>query len=89
MRSKETARTHRTEAERQSILEDFERSGKTRQAFCKEAGIPASTLALWQRRARVGSVPTQFVDLTPVARPASPWSIDIAFPDGTTARVRG
>jgi transposase-like protein len=89
MGSKDRGRTHRSEAERRSILEEFERSGKTRQAFCKEAGLPASTLALWQRRARAGAVPAHFVDVTPIARPSSPWTIDITFPDGTTARVRG
>lgn len=89
MVSKDKGRTVRSEAERRSILEAFERSGKTRQAFCKETGVSASTLALWQRRARVGAIPEQFVDVTPIARSNSAWTIDLTFPDGTTARVRG
>jgi lambda repressor-like predicted transcriptional regulator len=89
MRGKGTGRVRRSESDWRAIIEQLDRSGKTREAFCRETGISPSTLALWQRRVRVASLPAQFIDVTPVARPSAPWSIEIAFPDGTTARVRG
>jgi hypothetical protein len=81
---------HRSEAEWRTILERFDVSGQSQMAFCSEAGIAPTTFQLWRRRLRQDrAAPTRFVDVTPAAAPAPRWAIEIEFPDGTTARVRG
>ena len=39
----------RSEEERRRLVEEFERSGLTRRAYCAEAGIPMTTLDAWRR----------------------------------------
>ncbi|MEO8035129.1 MAG: hypothetical protein ABI837_11910 [Acidobacteriota bacterium] len=83
-------RVQRSDVEWRTILERFDRSGQTQLAFCREAGIPATTFQLWRRRLRQeGTAPVQFIDVTPPISTPPRWAIEIAFPDGTTARVRG
>lgn len=83
-------RVHRSAAEWRTILERFDRSGRSQQAFCREAGISLSAFQNWRRRSRLRhTVPAQFIDVTPVTPPTPRWAIEIEFPDGTTARVRG
>jgi len=91
MSTNQHRRVHRGEAEWRKILDRFEASGRSQEAFCREVGIPATTFQAWRRRLRHrrAAVPAQFIDVTPVTPPASRWAIEIEFPDGTTARVRG
>jgi len=83
-------RSHRSESEWRAILGQFERSGQSQLAFCRQAGLSPSTFQVWRHRLRLQSSATEFIDVTPVvSAPASRWSIEIEFPDGTTTRVRG
>ena len=95
MRAKARQRVHRTEVEWRKILDRFEASGRSQEAFCRESGIPVTTLQAVRRRLRDRTrtpAPARFIDVTPVAASmagsAARWSIEIEFPDGTTARVR-
>lgn len=45
-----------------AILECYHQSGLTQQAFAREAGIGASTLQLWLRRAR-GAAPLSLIEV--------------------------
>jgi hypothetical protein len=82
-------RVRRTESDWRALLARFAESGLSRTAFCKQSGIPASTFQLWERKLRAKCLSAEFVDVTPVAAVSVRWSIEIVFPDGTTARVRG
>src|SRR5262249_49143922 len=87
MRSRTAVRVRRSEADWRRLLDEYARSGKTQEAFCRDARIPASTFEGWSRRLRSLPVRAEFIDVTPARR--DPWSIKVVFPDGTTARVRG
>lgn len=91
MRTKPRQRVQRSETEWRRILDRFEASGRSQEAFCRESGIPVTTLQAVRRRLRdrrPPPAPAQFIEMTPVAIPASRWAIEIEFPDGTIARVR-
>lgn len=89
MAGKHLARTRRTESDWRAIMARFRRSGKTQEAFCREAGLASSTFQIWSRRLRASSQAVEFVDVSPASIPQPAWSIEITFPDGTTARLRG
>ena len=79
-------------SEWRTILERFDRGGQSQLAFCREGGISLTTFQSWRRRLRLqpqGPVPSPFLDVTASISPASHWAIEIDFPDGATARVRG
>ena len=60
-------------AEQLRVIEDFERSGMTQQAFAERRGIPVSTLRSWIYRARPAEGPLPAVPrLVPVHVVASP-----------------
>jgi transposase-like protein len=94
----------RSRAEWQAIIKRFERSGMTAVAFSRSQGISLHTLRNWRRKLRrsisgssVGS--SEFIEVTHPAvwrnlpdsapLPLGRWTIDIIFPDGTTARMGG
>jgi len=54
------------EDERRALVGDFERSGMSAAAFCRQAGITAVTLAAWRRR--LGKAPAPAV-VSPNAPP--------------------
>ena len=89
MQAQTNGRVQRRESEWREILARYDRSGKTRSAFCEEAGIPASTFQVWQRRLRP-SAQREFVELG-LAPPGPPggWVFEIELPDGRMARFRG
>ena len=88
MQTTATGRVRRSATDWQALVSQFETSGMTRTAFCKSAGIAASTLLLWQRRIRNPSARAEFVEVSP-AQPVGRWVVEFQFPDGTLARVRG
>lgn len=44
-------RVRRSRAEINRLLEAFERSGTTQQAFCREHGLSVATFSYWRRKA--------------------------------------
>jgi len=89
MSTKQRRGVRRSESEWREIVDQLQRSSESQVAFSKRLGISVSTLQSWQRKLVTRRAPAEFIDVTPAARPATPWSIEIAFPDGTMARVRG
>jgi len=61
MQTTATGRVRRSATNWQALVSQFETSGMTRSAFCKSAGIAASTLLLWQRRIPNPSARAEFV----------------------------
>jgi transposase-like protein len=84
-----------------AIVERFERSGMTATAFCKQIGVTQKTLRYWCWKLRRTSSAratgrSEFLEVRPAAvvseavvRPHGRWTIDVIFPDGTTARMGG
>lgn len=89
MAGKRTLRVRRTETDWRAILDRFARSGRSQEAFCREAGLALTTFQAWSRKLREGVRAAEFIDVTPAPAPSAAWSIEISFPDGTTARLRG
>lgn len=56
-------------AERQRLLDQYERSGLSQKAFCARHGVALSTLQYWRRRAReAGQEPApSFVEVAQIA----------------------
>jgi transposase-like protein len=83
-------RKHSTPAQREKILQAYQRSQLTQKEFAREAGIGVSTLAAWRRKAAVkGQDRPSFVavpNLLPVA-PASP-AYRLQWPGGLSLEVR-
>ncbi len=105
MSAKKRVARRRSESEWRAIVERFERSGTTATAYCRRSGVSLNTLRFWRWKLRRSNPagPTglaEFVDLRPAAVPPAAasepvplpfgrWTIDIIFPDGTTARMGG
>jgi hypothetical protein len=86
--SRAIGRVRRDVAEWREVLERFERSGLSRQAFCRREGIARTSLENWQRKLRSGAVPG-FVELTsPQGKPEG-WAVEVELPNGVVLRVRG
>ena len=90
------ARTLRTPAEIAAILEDFDDSGLSVAAFCREEGLPSSTVHLWLRKrtaaAELGATSRTFQRVEIVPSPtahAPPTGFEFIFPSGVTMRVYG
>lgn len=94
----------RSESEWRAIVERFERSGLAATPFCRKTGVPLNTLRHWcwkLRRANSAGPKglSEFVEVRPAAvapatgpvvpLPFGRWTIDVIFPDGTTARMGG
>lgn len=89
MSAKRNGRVQRSESAWQAILGRFDRSGQSQALFCKEAGISPSTFQVWRQKLGRRSLATEFVDVRPLPPSSLRWTIEITFPDGTTARVQG
>ena len=100
MTAKQRVPRRRSESEWRAIVDRLGRSGMPLTTFCRQAGVSPKTLQFWRWKLRRLSPasPTglsKFVDLRPAAAPTSVplpfgrWTIDIIFPDGTTARMGG
>ena len=73
-----------------AILECYHQSGLTQQAFAREAGIGASTLQLWLRRAR-GAAPLSLieVEVDGGAVPGTGFAVryEVTLPGGVRLRL--
>ncbi len=58
--------TRRTSAEIAELLDDFEKSGLSRVAFCHSRGISKNTLDLYRKRKRQSEKARSNTDLVPV-----------------------
>ena len=76
----------RSEAEWNSIMADFERSGLSRREFCESRGLSLKTFGNWRRRLCLGGGKGSFVELAPPA--VSGWDVELELGDGVVLRVR-
>lgn len=54
-------------SEREDILQQWQESTKSRQAFCREKGVSAQTLTRWERERGNGDEPVAFLPATMLA----------------------
>jgi len=75
-----TQRVRRSRVEIEEILEAFERSGLTQQAFCREKELSVATFSNWRRKAAAGDGAA----LRPVrlTEASTGPAIAVRFPDG-------
>ena len=72
----ESTRRHRSQAEAERLVRDFELSGLTRKAFCTARGVALHTLDYYRHRDRVRQaaaeaerlVPVELIDPPPAGR---------------------
>ncbi len=69
------------------IVEAWERSGKTQIAFASRSGVALSTLRSWIYRRRRESSSMRMVEVRVAAPIRDPGPVEIALPNGVTARV--
>lgn len=83
-------RVKRSAKDWQEIMKQYERSGRSRAAFCRSQSISPSTFDVWYRKLQSKKAPQEFVEVKPVAQTAmGGWLVEIELPDGTLARLRG
>lgn len=72
------------------LVAEYERSEMTRQAFCGERGVSASTLDYWRRKLRDEQAAAGFIELGSVsaAGGAAAWDIELELGDGVVLRFR-
>ena len=83
-------RVRRTKKEWAEILRRFESSGLGPREYCRQEGLPESSLQRW--RNRLGSrVAAEFVELTPsTTEPTtSSWELEVSLPNGVRLQFRG
>ena len=95
---KQKNRVMRTEGQWQALLDEFNTSGLTRSAFCKQHGIATSSLYRWQKVLTGPSPAAGFIDITePVVQAAptlpvpgndSHWQVELELGAGVILRVR-
>jgi transposase-like protein len=74
------------------IVQEFQSSGISQQAFCRREGIALSSLQRW--RQRIGSSSgAGFVELVPTESAPRPstasWALDLTLPNGVSIRFQG
>jgi hypothetical protein len=99
-----TALARRSASEWHELVESYQRSGESRQAFCARHGVSVNTLAWWQWRLRQASgaarrgsaarsVPL-FVEVESApavskqAGSPTPWDVELDLGGGMTLRLR-
>ena len=86
-------RRHRSPEEIGELLEDYERSGLTQQAFADTKGVSLSSLSVWLRKARdsglgKGEILPSTSRLVPVTiRSAVSSSFELVTSGGATLRI--
>ena len=83
-------RVKRSAADWQEIMKQYERSGRSRAAFCRSQSISPSTFDVWYRKLQSKTVSRDFVEVKPAVETSiGGWTVEIELPDGTLARLRG
>jgi len=87
-------RVMRTETQWKALLDEFNTSGLTRSAFCKQHRIATSSLYRWQKVLTEPSAADKFVDITESVAKAAPalpvpdnnshWQVELELGAGVT-----
>jgi transposase-like protein len=87
-------KTYRPQSEWQRIIDDYQRSGLTQEAFCDQASIAKSSFYKWRKRLERPAVtdePARFIDLSTLVKPKEPprWEIELDLGNGMRLSLRG
>ena len=98
LRTEPKVRTQRTRSQWKSLVDEFNTSGLTRTAFCKNKHIATSCLYRWQKVFAGPPAAAEFIDITePVARTAptlavpdddGQWQVELKLGAGMVLRLR-
>ena len=92
---KRKTRINRSKEQWQTLVHQYETSGLTQQAFCKQHGIAVSGLNKWRKRFS-NSVQADFVDITHQlseagsqsdAQPDRRWQVELQLGQGLVLRI--
>jgi len=81
-----SGRASYTEDERRELIEEFNSSGLTQAAFCREWNINPKTLARWLRIEREDAE-VSFCEVDVQAAPPSPSALKICLPNGIAVQL--
>jgi hypothetical protein len=80
----------RSAVEWSGIIAQYRQSGLGMKAFCEQEGLTLRTFEEWYRRVRKGETSKgRFVEVQAPSVSASPWAVEVEFPNGVRLRVRG
>lgn len=80
----------RSAAQWREIIARYRQSGLAMKEFCEQEGLTFRTFAEWERRQRRAERSKgQFVEVKAPPVAASPWAVEVEFPNGVRLRVRG
>jgi hypothetical protein len=80
----------RSAAEWRGIIVQYQQSGMGMKEFCVQEGLTLRTFEEWYRRLRRAERGKgQFVEVKAPSGAASPWAVEVEFPNGVRLRVRG
>ena len=82
-----SGRASYTEDERRELIEEFNSSGLTQAAFCREWNINSKTLARWLRIEREGAE-VSFCEVDVQTAPPSDSELEICLPNGIAVQLR-
>jgi hypothetical protein len=72
------------------ITARYRQSGLGMKEFCEQEGLTLRTFENWYRRVRRSEMGKgRFVAVSAPSGAASPWAVEIEFPNGVRLRVRG
>ena len=98
--SKPAAKRRRTRAEWQALLSEYDSSGLSQAAFCKNHRIATASLHNWRKKLAAQDGSTDFIDITTQlsttqtlvpSEPEStaPWQVELELGRGLVLRLRG
>jgi hypothetical protein len=80
----------RSAAEWSGIIARYQQSGMGMREFCEQDGLTLRTFEEWYRRVRRSETSKgRFVEVKAPSGAASPWAVEVEFPNGVRLRVRG
>ena len=87
-------KTIRSESEWRQIIQNYEESQLTQDAFCQQAGIPKSSFYNWHRRLKptMGDRTPNFINLSDLKTSDTnrlSWDIELDLGQGVCLRLRG
>ena len=79
----------RTRSDWEALIGKFERSALSRQRFCAEASIPASSFDYWRRKLRreQATAAPGFIELPSISSGSS-WDVELELGGGVVLRFR-
>jgi hypothetical protein len=86
-------RTQRSTEQWRGIIQRFERSGLSANAFCRQEGLARSTFDLRRLQISRDAQPAGFVELKPspqdIGATGESWTLEVDFPGGVRLCFRG